>query len=143
MFLGDRLIAVLLRVGYQPPPEATDLVSTAKRLVTAAAEPDLPTVARDDLAGASRTWLVRLQGKLYEMARPAVTDTDQPAPVADVQRLLRQVKAPLVGMVVVDELAAADERYPRELRVHGLDASMNLVVRWLSCLETDTAAERR
>lgn len=37
VFLGDRLIDVLLRVGYQPPPEAMDLVRTAEQLVTEAA----------------------------------------------------------------------------------------------------------
>lgn len=138
--LGDRLANAMIRVGYQPPPPANELVKAAGDLARELAMPNLPAASREDLVGACRTWLVRLHNRLYSLTMPT---TDQEMVVSEattpaVSSMLRSSKPALLGMVVVGEVSSLQGDV--NLRLHGTDASMNLVVRWMTCLESDEQA---
>jgi hypothetical protein len=49
--LGDKLAHAMIRVGYQPPPPANELVKAPRDLAKELARPDLPAASREDLIG--------------------------------------------------------------------------------------------
>jgi hypothetical protein len=126
----------MIRVGYQPPPPANELVKAPRDLAKELARPDLPAASREDLIGACRTWLVRLHNRLYSLTTPTTDDevAVSQATTPDVSSILRSSRPALLGMVVVDEVSSLQGDVT--LQLHGTDASMNLVVRWMTCLES-------
>jgi hypothetical protein len=135
--LGDKLAETMTRVGYRPPPEAFQLVTAPRELAKEAEAPDLPRATREELAGACRTWLVRLSGKLHVLSQRCDDSSSDTGPTDyEVQSLLRQAKPPLIGIIVATDISMAEEPNRINLQVQAVDASLNLAVRWLSCLET-------
>lgn len=136
--LGDKLAEVMIRVGYQPPPAAIDLVRYPRILAKEAEAGDLPQATREELASASRTWLIKLLNKLYLLSKRCDNDEAGTGPnEIEVRSLLEQAKPPLIGMTVATEFSTADEPELRTLQMYAVNASLDLTVRWLSCLEVE------
>jgi hypothetical protein len=142
--LEDKLADVIVRVGYEPPPEAIELIQAPRELAREATDPDLPQATREDLVGACRTELISLHNLLHQKLRPLAAaegeDAEPSIPPDTASSMLRIAKPGLLGMVVLDEVASSTED-PPTFRLHVTNASMNLVVRWLSCLDA-TLADR-
>jgi hypothetical protein len=143
--LTDRLTDVMVRVGHTRLPEAKNLIQEALRLNARAETQGLPRATREDLVGACRTALVELHDRLYDFSQVQHADPNAAEDAGEaIEPVLARAKPSLIGMVVVADLVAepADED-SRLVRMHAVDQSMNIVVRWLSCRECDSAGAPR
>lgn len=136
--LGDELLAVMARINYAPPPEASRALKDAQQLVDELCWRPQP-VLRADVVPACREGLLQLRRKLYTAVQ--LTDPDEPAaprPV-DPGRVLASARTVLLFVAVAGRERSTDEPAARLTR----QAAIELAVAQMYCFETDPLAGPR